>query len=168
MNLDFKLVEQEVLQEDLTIHNQKTKRTLSTVDPNHQYFEKRIVWDLIKGDDVRFYSEAELEAISKELFQPAYSEVKDFQTLGNHILIKQVLDGKNCFEFTYQPETNDIIIFCEVYRFNSFKSIRRSERMIKCMFFIYFSSGWTLFEQEFRRSKIFKSGLLVNKTAHNN
>ena len=58
MDLDFKLVEQDVLREDLIIHNQKTKRTLSTVDPNHQYFEKRIVWDLTKADDIQFYSEA--------------------------------------------------------------------------------------------------------------
>ncbi len=35
------------------------------------------------------------------------------------------------------------------------------------MCFIYASSGWTLFEQDFKRSKIFKSGILVNKTAHN-
>ena len=167
MDLDFKLVEQKVVQENLIIHNQKTKRTLLTVDANHTYFEKRIVWDLMKGEDIQVYLETEVETFTKELFQPAYSEVKDFKTLGNHILIKQVLDGNNCFEFPYQPETNDIIMLCEVYRFNSLKSIRRSERMIRNMCFIYASSGWSLIEQNFKRSKVFKSGLLVNKTAPN-
>lgn len=167
MHLDLKFVEQEVLQEELVIHNQKTKRTLSIIDSNHKYFEKRIIWDLIKAEDILFYTEAELAAMSNELFQPAYNEVKDFETLGNYILIKEMLDGHNCFEFTYHPETNDIIMLSEVYRFISLKSIRRSERIINCMVFIYASAGWTLFEQDFRRSKIFKSGLIVNKTAHN-
>jgi hypothetical protein len=167
MDLDFKLYEQEVLREDLIIHNQKTKRALSTIKDNHQYFEKRIIWDLIKAEDIRFYSVAELEQISEELYQLAYNEVKDFDTLGNQIFIKQVLDRNNCFVFKYQPNPNDIIMLSEVYRFNSLKNINRSERIIKRMQFIYINIGWTLFEQEFRCSKIFKSGLLISKTAQN-
>jgi hypothetical protein len=161
MNLTFKLIEQHVTKEDLVIHNQKARHTKSTIGLDHLYFEKRIKWDLLKADGIKFYTEKELIEIQNELSQPIHINVEHFESLGDQFFIKEVLNNKECFTFEYKPSINDALLLTEVYKFNSANNIQRPERMTNQMVFLYSSSGWELFEQEFKSIKIFKSGLIV-------
>ncbi|MEP0265491.1 hypothetical protein [Dokdonia sp.] len=143
-SLNLKFIEADIYEKEiLTFHIPRSKK----LPDDHKYFDKRIIWTLIKWEDIEEYPYKAIEEDEKKGIR--YQEIPEQIITEVHgisnTIIEEVINLETCFAFTYTPNEGDRLIVTSEYTYAEIKTIQQPyTRGFVYMSFTYKNEYWEI------------------------
>ncbi len=133
-----------------------------TLDEGHQYFEKVILWNLIKWVDTEEYPYEAIEEDEKN--GVIYNEISErlITEVGGiaNTIIEEKINLEECFAFEYKPKEFDRLTLMSRYKYAEIKGIERPSsskgRRYEYMSFTFVKGFWEI-DIEITKRTVLKS-----------
>ena len=118
-----------------------------TLNDDHKYFKKRIVWTLIEWKHTEDYPYEEIEEDEKngiryqKIPEQIVSEINEI----TNEFIKDKINSEVCFSFNYTPSEMDKLILRNDYEYKEIKAIKQPySRIFKYIALTYKNGIWEI------------------------
>ncbi len=122
--LSVRFVEKDLMKKEVISFHVPRSKILAE---DHEYFDKRMIWSLIKWKDTEDYpyeairEDEEKGVIYQEIYEEIISEVNGIP----NTLIEEEININNCFAFKYTPKENDRLMIASDYKYAKIKSVEQ-------------------------------------------
>lgn len=149
--LHLRFVEASIHEKEIiTFHIPRSKK----LPDNHAYFDKRIIWTLIKWGDTEDYPYEAIEEDEKNgiRYQEIHEEIiNDIHGISN-VMFEEEINLKDCFAFEYTPSELDRLILRSDYLYTEIKAVQQPyNRAFTYMSFTYKNEFWEIDKEENKR-----------------